>query len=85
MKEKIGYFVIIISVFTLACFMITSPISNRLEKISYCKIDSIYTIPKYEIMPELVTKYHTQCGYTFSSNKNYHIGDSIQIKTIIIE
>ncbi len=58
---------------------------NDLVKSSFCKIDSIYTKPKYEFIPEQITKYHTACDIIFTSNKEYHLGDSIEIKTIIVQ
>ena len=56
-----------------------------IEKIKYCKIDSFNVIYKNEFSPELLTKYYTECNIIFSSNKEYYIGDSIEVKTIIIE
>lgn len=73
----------------ITCFIYVAllpPPNNpkNLEKTKYCQIDSIYTYPKYDFTPELITTYHTQCGIKFSSYKSYKIGDSIQVKTIII-
>ena len=67
-------------------FIVFMPIkSNNLTKSKFCRIDSIYTKLKYEFSPEQSTKYHTACGITFTSNKEYNIGDSIEVKTIIVE
>jgi hypothetical protein len=67
-------------------FFIFLPVrSNDLVKSKFCRIDSIYMKPKYEFSPELLTKYHTACGLTFTSNKEYSIGDSIEVKTIILQ
>lgn len=58
---------------------------NNIEKSSYCMIDSAYVLPTNEFTSTELTKYHTKCGFVFSSNRKYYIGDSVQIKTIIIE
>ena len=59
--------------------------TNNIEKVSYCRIDSVYTLSSNEFLPKSNTRYHTNCGFVFSSNKNYHIGDSVKIKTIIVQ
>lgn len=66
-------------------FSISEMDGKNSTKVSYCHIDSSATIPKYEIMPETTNKYWTDCGQVFFSKNEYKNGDSIQVKTIIIE
>lgn len=56
-----------------------------IEKTSYCKIDSIYSVFKNDFTSEVITKYHTNCEFIFSSYNTYIVGDSIEVKTIIIQ
>ena len=87
MRDSFPYVIVI----GICCFIIVliwkveEPSHPTIEKVKYCKIDSISTSPKNEFSPEILTKYHTECDITFSSNKEYHIGDSIKVKTIIIQ
>jgi hypothetical protein len=80
--EILAYIILLVGVVGFALIPIDS---KHAEKITYCRIDSVVTTPKDEFIPEIVNKCWTDCGYVFSSKKNYHIGDSIQVKTIIIE
>lgn len=59
--------------------------SDNIKTIKYCKIDSVYTPTRNEIVPDITLKYHTECDITFTSKKQYSIGDSIEVKTIIIQ
>jgi hypothetical protein len=80
--EILGYCLLLI----FACVICFLPVgSDNIEKIKYCKIDSIYTLPKYEFTSEKITKYHTECDVIFSSKHIYIVGDSIEVKTIIIQ
>lgn len=60
------------------------PSHSNNEKIKYCHIVAIATIQKESYSPELINEYWTDCNMSFSSKKEYNIGDSIPIKTIII-
>ena len=83
MKEHSKYFIIWIG----AMLLITCSMHKRktnTEVISYCKIDSIVSVSKNTLTPEKINKCWTDCGETFVTNKDYKIGDSIQIKTIIV-
>ena len=48
------------------------------EKLTYCHIDSVSIMTNNN-------KCWTDCGQPFFTKKGYRKGDSIQIKTIIIE
>ena len=49
------------------------------KKIKYCHIDSVITISRNGLTPEVDYKYFTDCGVLF--NKTQHkIGDSIKVK-----
>lgn len=85
MKNSMLYILWGVCIMSLEIIIILTPNKHNVEKISYCHIDSISQEPKYEFIPELVTRYHTDCNITISSNKNYKLGDSIQIKTIIVQ
>jgi len=80
--EVVAYGILLIFLGFIAFMPIKS---NDLVKSKFCKIDSIYTQPKYEFLPEQTTKYRTECGLTFTSNKEYNLGDSIEVKTIIVQ
>lgn len=90
MRNKLNCLGVLI--LAVSCVIVLTIILVNLNKtidskvtIKYCKVDSIYRRLKYEFMPELITSYHTDCGLTFSSNKEYQIGDSLPIKIIIIK
>jgi len=80
--DFLGYGILLAGVITIGLIPIHS---NNIEKIKYCEIDSIYSQYKYEFTPKTITKYHTKCDIIFNSTHKYHIGDSIEVKTIIIE
>ncbi len=84
-KETTGVMILFAIIIGLFAFIILSSNNHNIEKITYCHIDSISQTSKYEFMPELLTRYHTDCNITISSVKVYKLGDSIQIKTIIIQ
>jgi hypothetical protein len=50
-----------------------------LEKI---RIDSVYSKPRYEVMPELMWVYTTKEGSFTTNMEKYKIGDSIEVKII---
>lgn len=81
MKDNTPYWLLLIGIIMLA-FMPMG--SKKVEKVKYCHIDSTYTELKEVYSPELMNEYWTDCDITFSSKKEYKIGDSIQIKTIIV-
>lgn len=59
--------------------------TNNKTNISYCHIDSVQVVSRYEFTSEPMNKYFTDCGYIFTSKNSYNINDSIKIKTIIID
>lgn len=59
------------------------PIDNTSnEHVKYCRIDSIISKPRYEVMPQLDYTYHTPCGPIPAGNTKHQVGDSIKIKII---
>ena len=81
MKDNTPYWLLLLGVIVLA-FMPMG--SKNAEKVKYCHIDSTAVELKEVYSPEVMNKYWTDCDIVFSSKKEYHIGDSIQIKTIIV-
>ena len=82
-KEKTWY--IIWGLFYLFAFIVlatsTSPTTESTEKV---RIDSVYSKPRYEVMPELVWFYTTKRGLLTSNVQKYKVGDSIEVKIIKI-
>jgi hypothetical protein len=56
-----------------------------LEKVTYCHIDSVSANDKAEFTSEIKNKYWTDCGYVFTSKKTFLKGNSIKVRTIIVE
>lgn len=81
--EKMGYGILFVGILVLALIPIDS--SDKIEQVKYCRIDSITSKPRYEIMPQLDYTYHTSCGPIPAGNTKYQVGDSIEIKIIINE
>ena len=82
MLEKVAYGLMFIGLLTIALIPIDT---KKNEKIKYCHINSTFVLPSTEFIPEMVHKYKTDCGIVFSSKKEYRLGDSIKVKTIIVE
>jgi hypothetical protein len=86
MKREITTTVILFLFFASALYvvLITSnvPTASSLEKV---RIDSVYSKPRHEVMPELMWVYTTKQGsFTTNDIQKYKIGDSIEIKMIKI-
>lgn len=62
------------------CLTTVKPTTSVVEKV---RIDSVYSKPRYEVMPELMWVYTTKYG-TFTTNnvQKYKVGDSIEVKII---
>lgn len=81
MKRLIEYIPIII-VGAIVTFIVLTPSLPYSETKKHCVIDSIVVEPKYSFMPEMVHRYHTKCGYWFTSNKGYEKGDTVEYQEI---
>ena len=82
-QELAAYLILLCGIICIGLIPIDSKHS---EKINYCHVDSIAKVNSGLIfIPEYTNKCWTDCGYIFFTKKEYSIGDSIQIKTIIIE
>ena len=84
MKREITTTVILFLFFTIVLYvvLITSnvPTASTLEKV---RIDSVYSKPRYEVMPELMWVYTTKQGsFTTNDVQKYKVGDSIEVKII---
>ncbi len=76
-KNNVVMFFIVLVFLMVGLFYIL-PLDKNTETTRYCKIDWVYkTSPS--------NKYHTKCGQLFYSKKDYVLGDSIKIKTIILD
>ena len=84
MKREITTTVILFLFFAIALYLvlITSnvPTTLTLEKV---RIDSVYSKPRYEVIPELMWVYTTKLGsFTTNDVEKYKVGDSIEIKIV---
>ena len=84
MKREITKTVILFLFFSIVLYvvLITSnvPTASTLEKV---RIDSVYSKPRYEVMPELMWVYTTKQGsFTTNDVQKYKVGDSIEVKII---
>ncbi len=59
--------------------------NNLKNKIKYCHIDSVTTVSRNGLTPEVDYKYHTDCNQSFYSKRTYNIGDSIISTEILIK
>ena len=84
MNDKIPYYILLAGVTLIAVLILNVETNHKLERIKYCRIDSVSEITK-DFVPEKLIKYHTNCDLIFSSTKYHQLGDSIEVKTIIIE
>lgn len=75
--------VIVLIVGFMAILLNYSP--HKPVHIKYCRIDSITSKPRYEMMPELDYTYHTACGAIPAGHTNRKVGDSIEIEIIQIK
>lgn len=78
----LGLIILLVGILTIGLIPVHS---NNIEKVKYCKIDSIYSASTQEFISKTITKYHTKCNIIFTSTHQYNINDSIEVKTIIIE
>lgn len=78
--EKVGYSILLLFILFIA---ILPPFSNNNEQIKYCRIDSISSKARYEVMPQLDYTYHTSCGPIPAGNTKHKVGDSIEIKIVL--
>lgn len=81
--EEIKKYIPYILILSLLLMFLMS-ISNKSRKTKICVIDSISVRRNYDITPELIYTYHTNCGSISILNKLYEIGDSIKVNTILI-
>lgn len=84
MKRETTTTVILFLFFAIVLYvvLITSnvPTASTLEKV---RIDSVYSKPRYEVMPELMWVYTTKQGsFTTNDVQKYKVGDSIEVKII---
>lgn len=79
MKESTAYIILLIGIIVIALI----PIHPYPEKITKCRIDSVVIKRKYEEIPEIIRECWTSCG--IMGEGDYNVGDSIQIKTIILK
>lgn len=62
------------------CLTPSTPTTVSVEKV---RIDSVYSKPRYEVMPERMWVYTTKCGsFTTNNVQKYNVGDSIEIKVV---
>jgi hypothetical protein len=85
MKKEIIASVILLLFFiaaiTAVCLTPHPSTTCTVEKV---RIDSVYSKPRYEVMPELVWFYTTKRGLLTSNVQKYKVGDSIEVKIIKI-
>ena len=66
-------------------FSVNKMDDKKITNVIHCRIDSLATIKKYDVMPETTNKYWTDCGQVFFSKKEHKKGDTVQFKMIVIE
>jgi hypothetical protein len=84
MKREFIASVILVLFFSIAivvvCLTTPQATTSVVEKV---RIDSVYSKPRYEVMPELMWVYTTKQGsFTTNDIQKYKIGDSIEVKII---
>lgn len=84
MNDKIPYYILLAGITIIAILILNLEDKNKIEQIKYCRIDLVSETTK-DFVPEKLIKYHTDCGFIFSSNKKHSLGDSVEVKTIIVE
>ena len=71
---------LILILITLICFSCNN--NTVVIQKKYCIIDSISISNQYEVTPEIIYVYKTNCNIIVTSKKMYDYGDSIQLNIL---